>query len=112
MPAVAEAGFPDPINGGLGLGKEWGFSGRHLIVVRFSDLTRNGHRPASHVAMPIARTNRGGQTGSLSDRKRLIEIGEDVVDMLDADRQPNVAFRDAGLRLLLGRELRCVVVAG
>ena len=52
------------------------------------------------------------QTGSLSDRKRLIEIGEDVVDVLDADRQPHIAIGDAGLRLLLGRELRVGRLAG
>ena len=38
--------------------------------------------------------------------QRLDEIGEDVVDMLDADRQAHIAVVDAGRELLLGRELR------
>jgi hypothetical protein len=41
----------------------------------------------------------------LGDRERLIEIGNDVVDVLDADRKPNVALGNACARLLFGREL-------
>jgi acyl-CoA synthetase (AMP-forming)/AMP-acid ligase II len=39
-------------------------------------------------------------------RQRLVEIGDDVVDVLDADRQAHIARRHAGLQLLLGRQLR------
>ncbi len=38
--------------------------------------------------------------------QRLVEIGEDVVDVLDADGQANVIVGDAGRQLLFGRELR------
>src|SRR5271165_7667263 len=38
--------------------------------------------------------------------QRLIEIGQDVVDMLDADRQAHVALGHAGRELFCGRELR------
>src|SRR5580698_6152416 len=37
--------------------------------------------------------------------KRLIEIGDDVVDVLDADREPNQIRLHAGLELLLRRHL-------
>jgi hypothetical protein len=36
----------------------------------------------------------------LRGRQRLIEVGDDVVDVLNADRQPDIAVGDAGLRLL------------
>ena len=39
-------------------------------------------------------------------RKAALEIGEDVVDMLEADGQPHIAVGDAGRVLLLRRELR------
>ena len=32
--------------------------------------------------------------------KRLRQVGDDVVDMLDPDRQPDIARRDAGIALL------------
>ena len=38
-------------------------------------------------------------------RQRLIEIGDDVVDMLDADAEPDHFRPHAGLALLLGRHL-------
>ena len=44
---------------------------------------------------------------ALSGRaQRLSEIGEDVVDVLEADRQADIAFGDAGGELVLGRKLR------
>lgn len=42
---------------------------------------------------------------ALSRLERLIEIGDNVFDMLDAEGEPNVALGDAGLQLLLRREL-------
>src|ERR1043166_2051521 len=38
--------------------------------------------------------------------ERLLEVGEDVVLMLDAERQADIAVGDAGLQLLLGGQLR------
>ena len=38
--------------------------------------------------------------------QRMVEVGEDVVDVLDADRQAHVAVRHAGGELVLGRKLR------
>jgi len=35
----------------------------------------------------------------------LVEIGNDIVDMLDTDRQPHIAISHAGGLLLLGTEL-------
>src|SRR6202040_3425659 len=46
------------------------------------------------------------QLRRLSLVERLLEIGEDVVLMLDAERQPDIAVGDAGLQLLLRRQLR------
>ncbi len=37
--------------------------------------------------------------------QRLSEIRDDIVDVFDADRQTDGIRRDAGLELLLGREL-------
>ena len=45
-------------------------------------------------------------------RERLVEVGEDVVDMLDADRKADIAVGDAGLQLLFGVSCECVVEAG
>ena len=45
-------------------------------------------------------------TDGSHDREGLIEIGKDVVNVLDADRKPHIAVGDAGLRLLLWRKLR------
>src|SRR4029077_11264942 len=38
--------------------------------------------------------------------KPVVEIGQDVIDMLDADGEADIAFGDARSALLLGRELR------
>src|ERR1700722_7500618 len=38
--------------------------------------------------------------------QRAVEIGENVVDMLDADREADIAFRNAGFDLILRRKLR------
>ena len=38
--------------------------------------------------------------------QRMIEVAEDVVDVLDADRQAHVTFGHAGGELVLGRKLR------
>src|SRR5690242_3515207 len=45
-------------------------------------------------------------TGGSCLCQRLVEIGDDVFDMLEADREADIAVGDAGLALLLGRELR------
>ena len=37
--------------------------------------------------------------------QRLVEIGEDVVDMLDADRQADIVVRHPGRELFFGRKL-------
>src|ERR1700716_2919093 len=59
-------------------------------------LPREGSEPIrrSHTAM-----------GRLPGVERLVEIGDDVVDMLDADAQPDHLRPPAGLALLLGRHL-------
>jgi hypothetical protein len=44
--------------------------------------------------------------------ERLIEIGNDVVDVLNSDGKSNVAFGDASPRLLLGCELRMCRTGG
>ena len=44
--------------------------------------------------------------GHLHSGKRLIDIGNDIVWVLDADRKPDVSLRDAGLELLFWRQLR------
>ena len=41
----------------------------------------------------------------LRRRQRLIEVGDDVVDVLDADAEPDHFRPHAGLALLLGRHL-------
>src|ERR1700761_1571192 len=41
----------------------------------------------------------------LRGRQRLVEIGDDVVDMLNADGKPNHLRLDARLAMLLGRHL-------
>src|SRR5207248_9949705 len=38
--------------------------------------------------------------------ERLLEVGEDVVLVLDAEREADIAVGDAGLQLLLGGQLR------
>lgn len=38
--------------------------------------------------------------------KSLIEARQDVLDMLEADRQADIALRHAGSELFLGRKLR------
>ena len=47
--------------------------------------------------------NRRRRAGSSRRLQRLVEVGEDVVDVLDADRQAHVAVRDAGRELLFRR---------
>ena len=42
----------------------------------------------------------------LGSLERLVEVRLDVLDVLDADRQPDVLRRHAGLRLLFRRQLR------
>ncbi len=37
--------------------------------------------------------------------ERLLEVGEDVVLVLDAEREADIAVGDAGLQLFLGRQL-------
>jgi hypothetical protein len=51
------------------------------------------------VAAPNLAAGRvGGQAaGQSGGVQRLFQVGEQVVDMLDADRQPDHVFRDAGL---------------
>ncbi len=44
--------------------------------------------------------------------QRLVEIGDDVIDMLDADREPHIAGRDAGPRCSSSVSCECVVEAG
>ena len=48
----------------------------------------------------------------LHNGERLIDIGKDVVRVLDADRQSDVSLSDAGLKLLSGDNCEAVVVAG
>ena len=65
---------------------------------------RAAPRPPGNVASGELRLRR---LGDFSRRlQRLVEIGDDVVDMLDADRQPDIVVGHAGRLLLLGRELR------
>ena len=52
---------------------------------------------------PLLRNPRNRSSGGI---ERLPEIGEDVLFVLDADRQPDVIFVDPGLQLLFRRELR------
>ena len=49
---------------------------------------------------------RGDILDKLHSSKRLIDIGNNVVRMLDADRKPHITFSHAGLELLLRRQLR------
>src|SRR5215471_20923919 len=44
--------------------------------------------------------------GTLNRGERLVEIADDIVDMLDSDRQAHIGVGNTGLCLLLGRELR------
>ena len=37
--------------------------------------------------------------------QRLIEVRNDVLDVLDADREPDIAFGDAGAALIVWHEL-------
>ena len=46
---------------------------------------------------------RGGRGDRLI--QRLIEIGDNVVDMFDPDREPDIAVRDAGGQLIFRRKL-------
>src|SRR3984957_5192117 len=48
----------------------------------------------------------GGDGEGAGRIQRAIEIGENVVDMFDADRETDIAVGNAGLDLILGRELR------
>ena len=63
----------------------------HIRGLRLSSLQRR------HVDRPV---------------ERLRKIGDDVVGMLDADRQPHIARRDAGRELSSGENCECVVEAG
>jgi len=58
---------------------------------------------------PIADIGQSGvrpRASCLHSGKRLIDVGNDVVWVLDADRKPDVSLRDAGLELLFWRQLR------
>src|ERR1700683_2820829 len=54
---------------------------------------------------PLARLFGGDGEGACRVQ-RAIEIDENVVDMFNADREPDIAVRNAGLDLVFGRELR------
>src|ERR1700712_6009563 len=47
----------------------------------------------------------GRRSAAFGSVKRLVDVGQDVVDVLDAHRQANVVRRDARRRLLLRRQL-------
>src|SRR5687767_14751566 len=56
-------------------------------------------------ALPARVVLLGGERNLARGAERLVEIGDDVVDMLDADRQPDIIVRDAGRQLLLCGQL-------
>ena len=49
--------------------------------------------------------HRAAPSGLIHRAERLIEVGDDVVDVLDADAEPDHLRRHAGLPLLLRRHL-------
>ncbi len=54
-----------------------------------------------------------GEATRLHLRQRLLQVGDQIADRLQADRQPDVIRGDAGRRLLLlGLSCECVVLAG
>src|ERR1700691_3658049 len=52
------------------------------------------------------RGSSSGACNSTGGGKAPVEVGEYVVDMFEADRQPDIAFRNAGRELVFHRELR------
>lgn len=59
----------------------------------------------------------GGLLSRLGQRasdgiQRLRQVGDDIIDMLDAHRQPYIALGHAGIPLVLGCKLRMVFEAG
>jgi hypothetical protein len=61
--------------------------------------------PYADLITPLAHSRIGADGQVLRDRECLVEIGNDVVDVLDADRKPNVALGNACARLLFNCEL-------
>ena len=101
--------------------------------MRLTNTTRSARRPCPRASpglttsMPFcrSRSTAGSPVGRIIDmvspfsgvplcgcldrhgrRQRLIEIEQDVVDVLDADRQTHVAVGDAGREPVFGRQLR------
>jgi len=46
-------------------------------------------------------TNEGSNRRRLSLLERLLEVGDDVLLVLDADREPDIAIKDRSARLLV-----------
>ena len=67
-------------------------------------------RPTRHPAAPTRLAVGGGVGGR--GLERLVEVGDEVVDVLQPDRQPDEVRRDAGRDLLLRLSCECVVEAG
>jgi hypothetical protein len=61
-------------------------------------------RPIRSAGFATIRTHGGGivlePQLSMAASEGLVEVGEDVVDMLDSDRQSNITIGDTGRRLL------------
>src|SRR5262245_17145718 len=79
---------------------------------RVSNTVTNWRRPGSSPGRHAPVTGIGGAAGRSGESATLggaepsVEVGEDVVDGLDADAQPHQVGRDAGRHLLVGGELR------
>ena len=81
------------------------------LTIPQGDITPDNFRSVASVEALVARLTRRQVVavcrsfGTRGGGERLIEIGDDVIDVLDADAQPDGLRPDARLALLLGRHL-------
>ena len=69
----------------------------HILLLAFRDAHRCNRWTSRTPTLPISRSLRQGSSGGTQG---LVEIGDDVVDVLDADRQAHVAGRHAAGELV------------